>query len=669
MKFKINSKKQLVKAKLTKKDIAVILPSGIKEISSKAFFGDNNLELIEFCKDLLRVGDGAFFACDNLKNVYFNERLEYIGENAFQQCESLKKMELPKNLKHIGEAAFAECSSLEYVKIPDGVVDIEKYAFYKCENLKKVELPSSVLNLGENVFNGCENLEELILGNINFLFKEHYGLDSVISKFPFCYFDRVSGKLLLSKAEKKDLEGFEKVDYKDNTSLFNCDKNIAIILSIVFNKEKLKDLEGLSPIISNVIRENIDNSNYLQIRERFEYLKEFKGLVKRLNEFYDINEFSKEYYNIFKFAFSLGAFDENKSTRQRACEFIYEMCENKILDFSNVNNIFELLDLKIKLNTEWVSFITDKNNFRQLIEIENKHPNFISKIYNKFDEIREFSRSNRGSQRYRRVTVEMCEKYMFEMHFDGVDDSNQDIADVLKLYAHKQGTFDKACEIRKKYLDLKKNKKIKDHILGEELFSSLKDIEKEILDGFSDTMKNLNELANERFTYEYLSKNDVVNFVLGIYCNCCAHLEGVGKGIVEATILHPDCQCLVIRNNKGEIIGKSSLYVNRKRGYAIFNNVELNENNLSEDDKNLIYIKYMEAVDTFAKKYNKKYPFNPIRQINVGMTSNKLAYQMRGLESAERILSAEGFSRFSLYDGDWRYNQKIIWEIDSDLRR
>ena len=51
------------------------------------------------------------------------------------------------------------------------------------------------------------------------------------------------------------------------------------------------------------------------------------------------------------------------------------------------------------------------------------------------------------------------------------------------------------------------------------------------------------------------------------------------------------------------------------------------------------------------------------------MTSNKLAYQMRGLESAERILSAEGFSRFSLYDGDWRYNQKIIWEIDSDLRR
>ena len=58
----------------------------------------------------------------------------------------------------------------------------------------------------------------------------------------------------------------------------------------------------------------------------------------------------------------------------------------------------------------------------------------------------------------------------------------------------------------------------------------------------------LNEVANDKFTYEFLSKYDPRNFTLGKYCSCCAHLEGVGYGIMRASILHPDCQNLVIKN-------------------------------------------------------------------------------------------------------------------------
>ena len=662
--FKVNLKKQLVKANLKEKDISVIVPDKIVEIGTRAFFGNSHLELVELGKDIIKINECAFFGCDNLRIVYLNKGLESIGKSAFQQCEKLNNIEMPEHLKSIQEAAFAECSSLESINIPSGVAEIEKYAFFKCENLEKVEIPSSVLKIGENAFGECFNIEEIVLGKWNFLFE----LDDLVDKFEFCYFQKESGKLLLAKEIKGNLEGFEKVEYKTICEQFGYDKAVSMVASIVFGEDKLKKIKNFSFVVPCLVKENINYSNYIEIKECLNNYKEFKGLVKRLNKLEsDISD--EAYYMLFKFAFSLGAFNEDKIIRQRACEYLYEIYENKTIDLFGVKNIFKNLNLGIYFNEEWANFIIDKNNFKQLLELEDNNPDFISQIYNQFAEIKEFSRSNRGSQRYRKVTVEMCKKYILEMHFDGVNELNQDIADTLKLYAHDQNTFDVACKIREEYLNMKKSKKTKDHILGEALFSILEKKKEEILNDTGKVLKNLNDLANEKFSYEYLSKGDALNFVLGSYCNCCAHLEGVGKGIVEATVLHPDCQSLVIKNEKGEIIAKSSLYVNKRQGYAIFNNVEINDKNLNEDDKELVYIKYMQAVDNFAKKYNKKHPFNPIRQVNVGMTSNKLAYQMRGLDDAEKILSAEAFSKFSDYNGDWRYKQKILWEIDSDLKR
>jgi hypothetical protein len=75
----------------------------------------------------------------------------------------------------------------------------------------------------------------------------------------------------------------------------------------------------------------------------------------------------------------------------------------------------------------------------------------------------------------------------------------------------------------------------------------------------------LQKACEREFEYEWLSKNDVDNAILGLYCNCCAHLAKFnttfGKRIAEHSISEGDIQNLVVRNKKGTIIAKATLYV------------------------------------------------------------------------------------------------------------
>ena len=178
----------------------------------------------------------------------------------------------------------------------------------------------------------------------------------------------------------------------------------------------------------------------------------------------------------------------------------------------------------------------------------------------------------------------------------------------------------------------------------------------------SSTLMNLNKIANSEFSYEFLSKNDPRNFVLGKYCSCCAHIEGMGIGIMKASILHPECQNLVIRNKDGKIIAKSTLYINRKQGYGVFNNVEINNSISDEKIKKLIYIKYKEAVKAFAERYNELNKNNPIKKINVGMNLNDLSIEIKeNSDKSNELLKGINFGSYGGYNGDWQNEQYIIW--------
>ena len=300
-------------------------------------------------------------------------------------------------------------------------------------------------------------------------------------------------------------------------------------------------------------------------------------------------------------------------------------------------------------NKEWAEFLMNKNNFAELIKLENDQTGYIARIANSFEEIKEYGRSNRGSQNYRKVTVEMCKSYLSNSSFEGVDETNEDIAQIISSYTRNQASFDEATKIRKEYLSLLEEGKIQENII----------------DDIKETLDNLNEVSNNSFTYEFLSKYDPRNFVLGKYCSCCAHLEGAGYGIMKASILHPDCQNLVIKDTSGKIITKSTLYINREQGYGVFNNVEIST---SIRDKQKIYNQYIEAVSEFAERYNQLNPNKPLKQINVGMGLNDLGEVIEERNQKGEILKGINFSDYGksgqTYGGDWQREQYVIWSND-----
>ncbi len=178
----------------------------------------------------------------------------------------------------------------------------------------------------------------------------------------------------------------------------------------------------------------------------------------------------------------------------------------------------------------------------------------------------------------------------------------------------------------------------------------------------------LDELANKKFTYEFLSKYDPRNFVLGKYCSCCSHIEGAGYGVMRASILNPDCQNLVIKDKSGKIIAKSTLYINRKQGYGVFNNIEVSESITSKEEKEMIYKKYKQAIADFANEYNKENQIK-LTQINVGMGRNDLSDIIEIYDEEGKVLKGINFSYYScrhelslIYEGDWFIKQYVMWK-------
>ena len=174
-------------------------------------------------------------------------------------------------------------------------------------------------------------------------------------------------------------------------------------------------------------------------------------------------------------------------------------------------------------------------------------------------------------------------------------------------------------------------------------------------------------IAGNEFSWEWLEKNDPKNFILGKLCSCCAHLEGAGYGIMHASIVRPYVQNLVIKDANGNIIAKSTLFVNPWKGYGICNNVEVNYKYLrNEEALGKIYQKYMQGIDEFAKQWNKEHPFRKLKQINVGMGHNDLTEEINaGNKKATKLLTPLDYSKYgkedNRYAGDSFNEQYIVW--------
>lgn len=645
MEFVIDEFGKLVNVKKVKrKDSIVSIPHGVKVIGESVFFGQRKIKQIIIPSSVEVIEDyafqnsgiskidipssvkvikrGVFTDCINLENIVIPETIQFLGSNCFDGCEKLKAVDILGNIDNIGHSTFINCSSLQYINLPKSVQKIHPWAFPYCK-LQKVILGNK------------ENLIDLVLY-------------MCVEKLDNYYFNLETEQVLICREEIDD-DAFEKIDFMEMKEYTKNGKALSAYACLVYDINLIKKYPSLNKIGASIINDSFAQRNHHDICKHLHNVKEYDDMYRRLRKEGVIRDSTTkiECYDLFRLAYSLGSFCDEKIQRQRVCEFLSNAFDKKYFTMSNIHSSFESLKANVSYNKEWADFLMNKENFKTLLLMEKEQYGYMARIYSSFNNIKEYGRSNRGNQKYRKVTIDMCREYFSKVFFEGVDGKTIDISDTISFYTHKQESFDEAVKIRDEYLALRDKGLIDDYIL----------------EGIRETLSNLNEISNDKFSGEFLSKYDARNFILGKYCSCCSHLDGVGKSIMRASILHPDCQNLVIKNSEGKIIAKSTLYINRKQGYGVFNNVEINENIQQKEVKEMIYSKYIEVINIFVEKYNITNPYNPITQVNVGMHLNDLKeFIAKNHVKSDVILHGADFSSYGQYEGDWRKEQYIVFK-------
>ena len=123
---------------------------------------------------------------------------------------------------------------------------------------------------------------------------------------------------------------------------------------------------------------------------------------------------------------------------------------------------------------------------------------------------------------------------------------------------------------------------------------------------------------------------------------------------------------LKFRNAWGEIIAKSTIYVNRKEGYAVFNNVESSLNHRAAEDIEKIYKAFLRGAKAFFDTYNRNNKDYPISNISIGSKRNTiinhLTNERHPIVSIQKSLQ---YGSYALnqnygYDGDWSTSQRLV---------
>ena len=616
-----------------------VLPQSLEKLPCRMFYGCANLEEVVFPKDLKFIENATFENCTSLKKLNLPEGLISIGFRGFLGCENLENFVLPHTVNNIGAFAFAENKKIQVVELPNAYVD--KDAFSSCKNLNAIIVPSEnrcMLTKEESNLNYMT-----IIDNKFFFTREKLGEDSLIineiKDVPFglwtaCYKDK--NKFLKEIANYKILSLyktlFAKLDRKKFDEFF-IERNIKFFKQLDIMEFEGKNFEALCKIYYNL-------GGFLQPREEI-HISKNKNEIKQVVDYAQkVGEFIKE----------------NILARQNV---------NSVLNFYTLNHFFQDMEWA-GFKKGFTNFFLDKNNFLTIVNELRKREKFASECYNIFEKAQKHNTSSRGSQRQLAPTVENFKRYLLRSKFQGVTDENELLAQTISEYYSQQKFFDLALQIDAE----RKERGTSDHILGEPLkeadvFKTIEDYSKKIEVSALNTLNILTDLAGKVYTYEWLAKSDPKNMILGKLCSCCSCIDGVGSAIVRASMVHPDIQSVVIRDQSNTIVAKSTLYVNRIMGYGVFNNVEVRED-ISYEQKNRIYDTYIRAVNAFAERYNEIFKDKPLKFLTVGMSRNDLTEQIVNNHDQSKLHPAINYSRFGIdnfdYNGDSNISQRYLWK-------
>lgn len=224
------------------KSKVVVVPEGIEELESSAFWDNQFIEKIILPNSLKNLGGDTFYNCKNLRSVNIPANVENMGNNPFAGCPLITIENYSKNYLYENGALYTrDKKTLIYCSIkgnndifivPEGVTFIGKHTFYLCDRLKKIVLPKSLEKMENNPFSGCSKLE------IENHSKAYYIKDDVIYNN---FKTAVVGTL--NKIKSKQLILLDGIKTINRNSFWNC-KGIE---KIVFPKS-LVDI-GYNPFV------------------------------------------------------------------------------------------------------------------------------------------------------------------------------------------------------------------------------------------------------------------------------------------------------------------------------------------------------------------------------------------------------------------------------------
>lgn len=679
------------------------LPDSVERLGASAFEGTGITE-ITLPPNIVYLGPQVFSECFSLENATINDKVEAISDEAFFSCRKLNNVKFGKNLKVIGAGAFSDCTALEEAILPDGLERLEEYAFGDCYCLKSVRIPDSIKYIGnmafsstalekvyipyakdlvidDKAFRNCPVLREMTIENarVGSIFFYEDDLNTLrVGKNCDLFFivDSLPWKLkyICKDGDYFVLSETPVGEEYEEISSFNKNLYIGAITKMWDNREKLK---------STITKRNDMVFLIDDIYECLgaEYANDFINNARYT--FYDQCAKEKIFSqgNLLAYFYNLGGFsnpikEKRISKKGNVIEVSVDYAQKVGEFFKSLSNLTEqeqkvfVREISrvrpVKFNPEAANFLLDFKNTREIIMEAQDKDNLFKNIVNNFNEVQETNKSRKGSQRQLAPTVERFVEYFNDNKFSGVAEEDRELAKFLSKYYIRQETYDTAVEIKKE----KERKGVEDSILGfhlkeDDAFKNIDKLSLNIKKIAGETVDSILDSTTD-YTFDWLEKSDPNNYVLGRLCNCCAELESAGFGIMHASIVNPDVQNLVIRDSEGKIIAKSTLYINRKDGYGVFNNLQVAEKILIKDQVK-IYKKYKLAIAAFAKEYNALNPENPLKQINVGMRINSLSSLLEEYDKeAPEILDAIDYGIYgrdgNTYNGDSKTSQYIVWE-------
>lgn len=577
--------------------------------------------------------------------------------------------------------------------VMSNVLDLQNSA------MQEFVFPKDEVCVSDGAFIGCVGLEKLVLHkDVRLVFDNAFDC----CEFNYVYELAGSDNLYLSKNEPNEAE-------KQNVYNLSAYKRVFLDLE---NSDIVKDkafIYKFSKLVSKLDKMNLCMS-YTFVKELYN-LGKFDDFVQNANFAFLKNEIPNlkerfvgknrnEVKGFFKFAYFMGCFskqkykpDSNVLFGQKASYLVGQFVKTNTVRIGRYAYLFDKLAYKENLNSELIEFLSVKNSNKEYVNvhmIESVSPlqNVWTIVVSDFDKIKKL-RTQEVDNKTKNVHWEQAVlKHIENEEYFGVDETNQYIADELKIYGASQEAFMKT----ENEINQAKNKGMNHHILNKPLK------EKSVLDQIEQVKKDTGNLIigakqivqskyDELFSYEMLDKLDPKNAIMGLMCSCCAIITNLeyGKDIAADPYKAEDIQNLVIKDSKGEIIAKTTMYVNKQLGFVVCNDIEINskfkkDESAKEDEKGrytsgvaskaeqtrqAIFNAIIRGINAFVCEYDAQNPNNPIKKVNMGMGFNRLKRQCDGFKKETNNLKVP--IEYSFLDA--LDEQRVLYERQEPVKK